>query len=119
MIPSTLQGNLRTVPPVARSSVLYLYDVPVSSTTVFVDGSRVVAVFPEWICRFSGGVVRQIFSTGGRFQSAFERGGLSYGGGGSLPIIPMEPVASISRIPLTAASAVIPPPPTRHLSQRL
>src|ERR1051326_6736585 len=115
MITSTLQGKPRTAPPLARSSGLYLYYVPVSSTTVFVDGSRVVAVFPEWICRFSGGVVRQIFSTGDPFQSAFERGGLSYGGCGSLPIIPMEPVASISRIPLTAASAVIPPPTIRYL----
>src|SRR5262249_19546030 len=58
---------------------------------------------------------RQMLSSDFPFQSAFDRGGRLYGGWGSLPITPIDPAPSISRMPRTAASPVIPPPTIRYL----
>ena len=57
----------------------------------------------------------QTLSRGAPFHSAFERGGRSYGLSGSSPMSPIEPLGSTSRIPVTAASPVIPAPTIRYL----
>src|SRR3954462_15432412 len=49
------------------------------------------------------------------FQRPFVSGGRSYGGSDSMLIRPMLPLESISRIPWTAASAVMPPAMMRYL----
>ncbi len=58
-------------------------------------------------------VLRQTFSSGSPFHSPFERGGREYGGSFSALISPTGAFASSSRMPRTAASAVIPPPTIR------
>src|SRR5579862_2683500 len=49
------------------------------------------------------------------FHNPFVNGGRSYGTSASVLMMPMLPVESTSRMPLTAESAVIPPPMIRYL----
>src|SRR2546430_8187911 len=83
MIWSVLSGSCRGIPPVASNSFAKRYFVPRSSVAWCARGSIDATRRPRCSSAPVAAVLRQIFSSGSPFQSAFESGGRSYGGGGA------------------------------------
>src|SRR5207244_379089 len=119
MIASDWSGRRRGTPPVASRSFWKRYTVPRSSVAVRPRGSIATTRRPNVSSAPVAAVLRQMLSSGSPFHRALESGGRLYGGSGSAPMSAIVPLASTSRIPRPAASAVIPAPTMRYVYSRL